>query len=114
MAGLALNLTSASSGNNAEVNADPVFPEHCRISCSKPGRPRSSPLFVPADKSALIASSRLAGDTAQGNGLGTLAACADRTVILTGTLLGRLRQRCLQSPVSARGSQSGRPRLRMG
>ena len=29
-----------------------------------------------------------AGDTAQGNALGTLAACADRTVILTGTLLG--------------------------
>jgi hypothetical protein len=31
---------------------------------------------------------QLANDTAQGNGLGTLAACADRTVILTGTLLG--------------------------
>ena len=30
---------------------------------------------------------QLANDTAQGNGLGTLAACADRTVILTGTLL---------------------------
>src|SRR6266849_1197432 len=31
---------------------------------------------------------QLANDTAQGNGLGTLAACADRTVIVTGTLLG--------------------------
>src|ERR1700730_256595 len=31
---------------------------------------------------------QLANYTAQGNGLGTLAACADRTVILTGTLLG--------------------------
>jgi hypothetical protein len=31
---------------------------------------------------------QLANDTAQGNGLGTLAVCADRTVILTGTLLG--------------------------
>ena len=31
---------------------------------------------------------QLANDTAQGNGLGTLSACADRTVILTGTLLG--------------------------
>ena len=31
---------------------------------------------------------QLANDTAQGNGLGTLAASADRTVILTGTLLG--------------------------
>jgi hypothetical protein len=30
----------------------------------------------------------LANDTAQGNGLGTLAACVDRIVILTGTLLG--------------------------
>ena len=31
---------------------------------------------------------QLAGDTAQGNGLGTLATCADRVAILTGTLLG--------------------------
>jgi superfamily II DNA or RNA helicase len=31
---------------------------------------------------------QLANDTAQGNGLGTLAACVDRTLILTGTLLG--------------------------
>jgi superfamily II DNA or RNA helicase len=31
---------------------------------------------------------QLANDTAQGNGLRTLAACADRTLILTGTLLG--------------------------
>jgi hypothetical protein len=31
---------------------------------------------------------QLANLSAQGNGLGTLAACADRTVILTGTLLG--------------------------
>ena len=31
---------------------------------------------------------QLANDTAQGNGLGTLAACASRTMILTGTLLG--------------------------
>ena len=30
----------------------------------------------------------LKGDTAQGNALGTLAACAGRTVVLTGTLLG--------------------------
>jgi len=30
----------------------------------------------------------LKGDTAQGNALGTLAACAERTVVLTGTLLG--------------------------
>jgi len=30
----------------------------------------------------------LKGDTAQGNALGTLAACAPRTVVLTGTLLG--------------------------
>lgn len=30
----------------------------------------------------------LKGDTAQGNALGTLAGCAQRTVILTGTLLG--------------------------
>ena len=31
---------------------------------------------------------QLANDTAQGNGLGTLASCAGRIVILTGTLLG--------------------------
>src|SRR6201999_3405448 len=31
---------------------------------------------------------QLAGDTAQGNALGTLAACANRIVGLTGTLLG--------------------------
>ena len=31
---------------------------------------------------------QLANDTAQGNGLATLAACVDRIVILTGTLLG--------------------------
>jgi hypothetical protein len=31
---------------------------------------------------------QLAGDTAQGNALGTLASCADRSVGLTGTLLG--------------------------
>jgi len=31
---------------------------------------------------------QLAGATAQGNGLGTLASCADRIAILTGTLLG--------------------------
>ncbi len=31
---------------------------------------------------------QLAGDTAQGNALGALASCADRTVGLTGTLLG--------------------------
>ena len=30
----------------------------------------------------------LKGDTAQGNALGTLAACAQRTIVLTGTLLG--------------------------
>ncbi len=30
----------------------------------------------------------LKGDTAQGNALGTLAACAQHTVVLTGTLLG--------------------------
>jgi hypothetical protein len=30
----------------------------------------------------------LKGDTAQGNALGTLAACAQRTLVLTGTLLG--------------------------
>ena len=30
----------------------------------------------------------LKGDTAQGNALGTLAGCAQRTVVLTGTLLG--------------------------
>src|SRR5579859_405261 len=30
----------------------------------------------------------LKGDTAQGNALGTLAGCAERTVVLTGTLLG--------------------------
>src|SRR5207302_8153399 len=30
----------------------------------------------------------LKGDTAQGNSLGTLAGCAQRTVVLTGTLLG--------------------------
>jgi hypothetical protein len=30
----------------------------------------------------------LKGDTAQGNALGTLAACAQRTVVVTGTLLG--------------------------
>ena len=31
---------------------------------------------------------QLAGDTAQGNALGTLAACVDQIVVLTGTLLG--------------------------
>jgi hypothetical protein len=31
---------------------------------------------------------QLAGDTAQGNDLGTLASCTDRIVGLTGTLLG--------------------------
>ena len=79
MAGLALNLTSASSGNNAEVNADPVFPEHCRISVRSPGG-RVPPHYSFLPIIPLIESSRLANDTAQGNGLGTLAACADRTV----------------------------------
>jgi hypothetical protein len=31
---------------------------------------------------------QLAGDTAQGNALGTLASCTDRIIGLTGTLLG--------------------------
>jgi hypothetical protein len=31
---------------------------------------------------------QLAGDTAQGNALGTLAVCVDRIVVLTGTLSG--------------------------
>ena len=36
----------------------------------------------------------LKGETAQGNALGTMASACDRTVILTGTLAGRLRRRC--------------------
>jgi hypothetical protein len=46
---------------------------------------------VPAQRvstSWLIESSRLKGDTAQGAALGTMASCAKRTIILTGTLNG--------------------------
>ena len=87
MAGLALNLTSASSGNNAEVNADPVFPKHCRIGVRSPGG-RVPPHYSFLQISWLIGSSRLANDTAQGAALGTIASCAKRTIILTGTLNG--------------------------
>jgi hypothetical protein len=38
----------------------------------------------------------LKGDTAQGNALGTLAGCAERTVVLTGTLLGGSRHKRLR------------------
>ena len=37
---------------------------------------------------------QLAGDTAQGNALGTLSSCTDRIVGLTGTLLGDMRTTC--------------------
>jgi hypothetical protein len=62
---------------------------------------------------------QLANDTAQGNGLGTLAACADRTVILTGTLLGgyasdvyNLLYRLEASKMVAHGYEWGEPGLR--
>jgi hypothetical protein len=62
---------------------------------------------------------QLAGDTAQGNGLGTLAACADRIVILTGTLLGgyaddayNLLFRLTPTKMVARGYEWGEPGLR--
>jgi hypothetical protein len=62
---------------------------------------------------------QLANDTAQGNGLGTLAACADRTVILTGTLLGgyasdvyNLLFRLEAGKMVAHGYEWGEPGLR--
>ncbi len=62
---------------------------------------------------------QLANDTAQGNGLGTLAACADRTVILTGTLLGgyasdvyNLLYRLEAGKMAAHGYEWGEPGLR--
>ena len=62
---------------------------------------------------------QLANDTAQGNGLGTLAACADRTVILTGTLLGgyasdvyNLLYRVEPGNMVAHGYEWGEPGLR--
>ena len=62
---------------------------------------------------------QLANDTAQGNGLGTLAACADRTVILTGTLLGgyasdvyNLLYRLEAGNMVAHGYEWGEPGLR--
>ena len=62
---------------------------------------------------------QLANDTAQGNGLGTLAACADRTVILTGTLLGgyasdvyNLLYRLEAGKMVAHGYEWGEPGLR--
>jgi hypothetical protein len=62
---------------------------------------------------------QLANDTAQGNGLGTLAACADRTVILTGTLLGgyasdvyNLLFRLEADKMVAHGYEWGEPGLR--
>jgi hypothetical protein len=62
---------------------------------------------------------QLANDTAQGNGLGTLAACADRTVILTGTLLGgyasdvyNLLYRIDAGTMVAHGYEWGEPGLR--
>ena len=62
---------------------------------------------------------QLANDTAQGNGLGTLAACADRTVILTGTLLGgyasdvyNLLYRLEPGKMAAHGYEWGEPGLR--
>jgi len=62
---------------------------------------------------------QLANDTAQGNGLGTLAACANRTVILTGTLLGgyasdvyNLLFRLEAGKMAAHGYEWGEPGLR--
>jgi hypothetical protein len=62
---------------------------------------------------------QLGNDTAQGNGLGTLAACADRTVILTGTLLGgyasdvyNLLYRIDAGKMVAHGYEWGEPGLR--
>lgn len=62
---------------------------------------------------------QLANDTAQGNGLGTLAACVDRTVILTGTLLGgyasdvyNLLYRVDAGKMVAHGYEWGEPGLR--
>jgi len=62
---------------------------------------------------------QLANDTAQGNGLGTLAACADRTVILTGTLLGgyasdvyNLLYRLEAGKMAGHGYEWGEPGLR--
>ena len=57
---------------------------------------------------------QLANDTAQGNGLGTLAACADRTVILTGTLLGGYASDVYNLLYPVGGWQDGRPRIRVG
>jgi len=63
---------------------------------------------------------QLANDTAQGNALGTLAACADRTVILTGTLLGgyaddvyNLLFRLEPGKMVAHGYEWGEPGLRL-
>jgi len=62
---------------------------------------------------------QLANDTAQGNGLGTLAACADHTVVLTGTLLGgyasdvyNLLYRLEGGKMAAHGYEWGEPGLR--
>jgi hypothetical protein len=49
---------------------------------------------------------QLANDTAQGNGLGTLAACADRTVILTGALLGGYASDIIESGTQASAFRS--------
>ena len=47
----------------------------------------------------------LKGDTAQGNALGTLAACAKRIALLTGTLIGGYADELSQHPLSARTRQ---------
>ena len=57
---------------------------------------------------------QLAGDTAQGNALGTLASCTDRIVGLTGTLLGRLCRRSVQHSLPSRSQKDEGTWLRMG
>ena len=57
---------------------------------------------------------QLAGDTAQGNALGTLASCTDRIVGLTGTLLGGYADDLFNTLVPARSRKDEGTRLRMG
>jgi hypothetical protein len=57
---------------------------------------------------------QLAGDTAQGNALGTLASCTDRIVGLTGTLLGGYADDLFNTFVPARSREDEGTRIRVG
>ena len=53
----------------------------------------------------------LKGETAQGAALGTIASCAKRTIILTGTLNGGYADELVQYPLSAQPEEDARRRI---